>query len=89
MNEIADLDTSLAAWASILMISILVYLAERQWSLILPDPVNELDEMQQLAERARLTREDQVSQTRDLFDRVKSFKTEVKSVTKRKSGFLF
>lgn len=70
-------ETSMAAWASILMFSILAYLAERNWSIVaVAQADDELDEIQQLAERARLSREDQVSQTRDLFDRVKSFKSE-------------
>ena len=88
VHKYAWLETSMAAWASILMFSILAYLAERNWSIVaVAQADDELDEIQQLAERARLSREDQVSQTRDLFDRVKSFKSEVKSVTKKKSGY--
>ena len=43
----------------------------------------ELNSLQEIAEKERAKREVQIDQTRDLFDRIKSFKTEVKSVTKR------
>merc|ERR1719378_1691738 len=74
-------DYNLAAWATIVMISVLAYLAEKHWSLVDPEQT-ELNSLQEIAEKERAKREVQVDQTRDLFDRIKSFKTEVKSVTK-------